>query len=274
VIGEKIMRSPFSQSATGRRSPGLPALLAVLVSIGLAGTTRANPPAGDPSTNKHYTREPGFSLPIRIDDKSRSTIKEVLLYVKAGQDQWQLKESAPPSQMAFKFKAPHDGEYWFTLVTVDNKGVQSPADVSRVPPEEIVMVVVDTEPPAFDVQPMRVASGDLLLKCVISDTNPDYKSLRITYRGSDQTTHVLEQLPGQQGFFRLPSAEVLLNPVRVTVTDLALNTTTREVSLSDNLAKELAASKPAPEPAPTSAFPVPSGSGVIQASATSVTAEA
>src|SRR5438270_479637 len=82
-------------------------------------------------------------------------------------------------------------------------------------------------PPAFDLQPMKVASGDLLLRCVVSDANPDLKSLKITCRGGDQQTRTLEGVQGQPGVFRVP-AEGMPASVRVSVKDLAGNETVRE----------------------------------------------
>jgi hypothetical protein len=258
------MRMYLSPFGINRRSCGLPALLAVLVVVGLANAVaRANPPAGEAVAGKHYTRETVFRLPIKIEEKSRGNIKEVHLYVKSPTSNWQRVDQASPAQSEFKFKAPQDGEYWFTLVTVDMKGTPSPSpsDLSRLPADEIVMVVVDTQPPAFDLQPVKVASGDLLLRCVVSDANPDYKALKITYRGSDQAVRVLEPLPGQPGVFRVPGPEVFLNPVHVTVTDLAGNTTSREVTLNDGVAK---APTPPSTPTPAGNPPAQPGSGLVQ----------
>lgn len=221
------MHMHFSPRGT-RWSWRLP-LVAALVLCGLTASARATPP-GSESSSKHYSRETIFRLPIRIEEKSRATIKEVQLYVKAGQGGWQLVEKAPPSQETFKFQAPQDGEYWFTLVTVDTKGTATPSDVNRVPLDEIVMVVVDTQAPAFNLEPTKLSSGDVLLRCTVTDANPDYKALKITYRGPDQMLKVIEQLPGQPGMFRAGS-EVYGNALRVSVTDLAGNTTTKEVTL-------------------------------------------
>jgi hypothetical protein len=236
-----------------------PALLAAVLVFAVTVLARANPPAGDP---KHYTRESVFHLPIRIDEKSRASIREVQLYLRTPNTAWQRIDQAPPTQQSFKYKAPADGEYWFTLVTIDTKGtaVPNPAELSKLGVEDIVMVVVDTQPPAFDLQPTKVASGDLLLRCIVSDANPDPKGIKISYRGQDQAAHVLEPLPGQPGVFRVPSPEVFLNPVQVSVTDLAGNTTTREVPLADNVAR------PASSGVVQAAAVVPAqGSGVVQA---------
>jgi hypothetical protein len=226
------MRFDFSTSAWVRRSLGLLALLPALVYVDLA---HAQAPSGEPV--RHYTTKNVFHLPIRIDEKSRGSIGSVQLYVKAVGGEWQRKDVALPTQASFEFKAPHDGEYWFTLVTIDNKGAATPSDVARLAPEDIVVVVVDTQPPTFELQPIKAAGGDLQLRCVVSDANPDPKAIKITYRGTDHTIHTLDPVPAQLGLFRIPGPEVFLGPVRVSVTDLAGNTTTKEVNLQDGFAQ-------------------------------------
>jgi hypothetical protein len=269
------MRIHFSPSAGTERSFGLPTLLAAFVLVGLAGSAlRANPPAGEPAGNKHYTRDAVFRLPIRIEDKARSTIKEVQLYVKVGQGEWQFKEKAPSSQEAFKFKAPQDGEYCFTLVTVDTKGFATPSDLTHLAADDIVVVVVDTEPPTFDLKPLRPANGDLLLQCVVRDANPDYRTLKITYRGDDQLIRALEHMPGQPGVFRVPSSEVLRKPVHVSMTDLAGNTAARDIVVYAPDAKAPEAPQavlPPPNPIAVAGGPVAKpGAGVVQAGASGV----
>jgi hypothetical protein len=270
------MRMHYSPRAGTGRSFGLLALLALVVLAGLAGSALgANPPAGEPAVNKHYTRDAVFHLPIKIEEKSRGSIKEVQLYVKVGQGEWQFREKAPPTQPAFKFKAPQDGEYWFTLVTVDNKGFATPNDLAHLAAEDIVMVVVDTEPPTFELKPLKAANSDLLLQCVIHDANPDYRSLRITYRGDDQLMRVLEALAGQPGIFRVPSSEVLRKPLHVSVTDLALNTAARDIVVNASVAM---GSPETPQPVQPPSRPanpitvasgqvVQPGAGVVQAGA-------
>jgi hypothetical protein len=131
------------------------AVLAILPAFGLqAVTVRAQAPGGpaasNPASQKIYTSKTVFHLPIKIDDRLRGDLREVCLYVKDGVGEWQRKDSVPPTQTHFTFRVPHDGEYWFSVVTVDKSGRMTPPDVSKEPPG--LMVVVDTRtketPPA------------------------------------------------------------------------------------------------------------------------------
>jgi len=233
--------------------------LALVSALGNIGPAEGQPGSANQAPGKHYTREPVFHLPISIQEKVRSSIREVQLFMKVGSGDWQWKETALPTQRAFTFKAPADGEYWFTLVTVDNKGVAMPSDLNRLTANEIVMVVVDTQAPTFDLQPMKVASGDVLLRCVVNDANPDPTAVKIAYRGSDQGMRALEPQPGMPATFRVPGPEIFASPLHVMVTDLAGNTTASDVNLQEIGAKLWPAPQPAqaaPQPAQAAPQPV------------------
>jgi hypothetical protein len=125
------------------------AILALLPVLGVRGVTASaqapkSPAASSPAPEKIYTNKTVFLLPIKIDERLRADLREVLLYVKDGAGEWQRKDSVPATQSHFTFHVPHDGEYWFSVVTVDKKDRFTPADVSREPPG--LMVVVDTRP--------------------------------------------------------------------------------------------------------------------------------
>jgi hypothetical protein len=211
--------------------------LLALVVAGANGYAADPTGASDPANGKHYTKEPVFHLPISINERMRNNIKEVQLYMKLGQSEWQCKESAAPSQKAFTFRALTDGEYWFTLVTVDHKGTRMPADLTKLTNNEIVMVVVDTQPPSFDLQPMKMANGEVQLRCVVNDANPDPATVRIAYRTSDQGMRNLEPVAGMPLTFQVPSAEALSSPLHVMMSDLAGNSTSSDVNLQEIASK-------------------------------------
>src|SRR5690242_14533432 len=85
-----------------------------------------------------YTNRTTFSLPVKIDERDRAELSEVKFYARMVQGgskgQWVCKETAPPSQSKFTFRAPHDGEYWFAFATLDKAGVVAPTDLDKQPP--------------------------------------------------------------------------------------------------------------------------------------------
>ncbi|HYV38999.1 MAG TPA: hypothetical protein VE988_25160 [Gemmataceae bacterium] len=225
-----------------RRTIGLLALAPAFFNCGF---TVAQTGSVEPVAGKYYTNDRVFDLPIKIDQAARGSTREVQLFVKPAGGEWQKQQVAAPWQPAFKYKTPADGEYWFTLVTVNNKGEQLPPDLNRLSGSEVLMVVVDTQLPTFDVQPIKAANGDLLVRCVVNDANPDYQSLRIVYQGPDQSPHFLEPVVAQPGTFRAPNAEIFANPLRVSAKDLAGNLGARNVNLQELVAKLM----PTPQPA-------------------------
>src|SRR5262249_35453678 len=84
---------------------------------------------------KSYVNRSVFHLPVMIDDRSRAGLRELQLFVRESPERpWTLREKAPPTAPGFTYRAGQDGEYWFTVVTVDANGKPSPADVNAEPP--------------------------------------------------------------------------------------------------------------------------------------------
>ena len=207
------------------------------VALGLLGTVAwaQNPSA--PQT-KVYSKHTVFKLPFNIDENQRGDVREVKLYVKNGASgAWVCKESAPPTQKAFSYTVGGDGEYWFSVVTVDRSGRANPPDVNREPAQ--LVVVVDTKAPEFDLRPVTSATGETMLHCHIRDANPDYAKSKIEYR-SERGWQVLEQVGGDQpGMYRCPNSS-MKGVVRAVVMDKAGNSTAREIDLSSIHMAEMA----------------------------------
>jgi hypothetical protein len=221
-------------------------LAALLAGAFLTATAavEAQGPAPAPP-RKIYTNRTSFKLPLRVDPKDRPRLRAVELFVRKGpDDRWVMKESVPPTENQFVYHAQEDGEYWFTVVTVDkeNQRNPNPADLSHEPPG--LVVVVDRQAPSLEVRPMNGSSGQPLLECEIRDVNPDLAKTKLEYLTPDQTWHTLEALPDQPTVFRVPDPAALRGVVRATAVDLAGNKTTREINLFT------AATLPAEPPAP------------------------
>src|SRR5262245_8954120 len=220
---------------------GVPAGAVLALLWGLAlGQAPAQATAGnkDPGSGKIYTRSTVFDLPVNIDERVRGSLQRVILYVKIDRGPWAEAQSVAPTQNKFHYRAAQDGEYWFSVVTVDQSGLPTPRDVSKEPPG--LMVVVDTQPPTFELQPATLPDGQPGLRCIIHDSTPNYQALKISYRAPDGALRQFEPASGRPGYFRLPSTEVLNNTVQVSASDRAGNQATRDVNL-----KELTAVGPA-----------------------------
>ncbi len=197
-------QTPFSQKGPGRMPP--PA--APTVPDG--GTNYRLPP-------KHYTSKSHFHLPIRIADGSRAQLREVVLYLKKGRGPWIKQATTDPTKKHFTYRAPSDGEYWFSVTTVDLKGRSNPPDVSKEPPA--LIVVVDTQPPVVEVSAVKLPNGENALRCFVKDANPDYESLELACLGTDGKWHDLSKIPRMPGTFAFPTSPVNDNTFRYTAKD-------------------------------------------------------
>jgi hypothetical protein len=175
-----------------------------------------------------FTNKQQFRLKADLGNADRQRLREVQLYVKGGQDGWACKETGKPDKEFFSFRAPEDGEYWFTIVTVDKNGKATPADVTREEPSFVV--VVDTQPPEVTVTVPPTRNPDDVIRCVVRDANPDPTTFKLEYQGTDRNWHLLEQAGGTPGAFRCPDRSGWTGALKVTAADLAKNVTVREIA--------------------------------------------
>jgi hypothetical protein len=229
------------------RTVGGAGLLTLLCTLAAALPARAQVTAGPAALPERiYTKNGSFDLPILMKDHStQQKLREVCLYVKAPGANWVKQDSALPSSTKFSFRAPQDGEYWFNLVTIDNQGRSTPADVTSAPPG--LRVVVDTKAPTIE---MQVASdSECTLRCSMQDANPNPKTLKAV-AASPAGDVTLEMVNNQPGVFRV-RPEHMTCTIHVTCSDLAGNTAARDVNVKEALA---AAAQPA-GPATPAALP-------------------
>jgi hypothetical protein len=221
------------------RALGLLVLVSALI-FGSGAAAQSPPAAQLPKVT--YTKNTVFHLPVQMEERTRGNLREVCLYVKSGSGDWVRQETGQPTMSHFSYKVPHDGEYWFSLVTVDKAGRMTPPDVGQEPPG--LRVMVDTQPPVIDVQPWTSPENDFCLRCQIQDANPDLNSLKATYR--DQTgEHVLEPVPGSPNVFKIAGRDLLNQPLRISGADLCGNVASREVNVREMVVAALQMNKAA-----------------------------
>jgi beta-lactamase regulating signal transducer with metallopeptidase domain len=74
-----------------------------------------------------------FTVPIRVDDAARGRVKKVQIYLSTDMGQtWRLHSTVSGDFKPIDFEAPGDGHYWFTVVTLDEKGAKNPADLKEL----------------------------------------------------------------------------------------------------------------------------------------------
>lgn len=219
--------------------------------IGWTGWYAQAQDPGTPSAPpRSYLNKTTINLPIVIDDRHRSQLRNVLLYVKDGASQpWKLCEKATPAQTSFTYRAAGEGEYWFNIVSVDNTGRMFPADVSKVAPA--LIVVLDTQAPQIDVYPLKNAPEGQYVRCDWRDAHLDAFKSRLYYQTGDMVWRPLDAHPGKANMYCIPAQANWTGNVRAVAVDLAGNTATRE----KNLSMAAAAQRAAPVVVPPSAAP-------------------
>lgn len=214
-------------------------------------------PPDEAGVNRTFLNKPHVHLPIEIDGNYRTQISSLVLYAKEGANgAWSLRDKAAPMQTSFTFKAPHDGEYWFRIVAIDNQGRSHPDDLAK-DPQDAVVVIVDTTVPGLDIAYLGNAPEGQIIQCDTRDANPDLLKTRFYYQTRDQVWRSLEPLPDQPNVFCVPAQAALTNFIRIVATDLAGNSNARTLNLS-----ELAVA--APKTAPRSPQPAAMQPPVMQ----------
>lgn len=227
-----------------RRRWALGVVAGLALGAGLAGAGDSPPPI--------FTKSPALRLPVQLDERSRAEVSAVKLYVRGPDGRCECAQTAPPTQTAFDYRAPGDGEYQFTFVTVDRRGVASPANVEAAAPHRVV--VVDTTAPDVTAQPVT-HRGEKFLQCQVRDANPDWASLRVVYLTPDNIWKpLLPAAADTPNLFRVPTPGVFESKIEVTVADRAGNKTTRPIDLGDPTTSPALPSRPAvdrgrPDPA-------------------------
>jgi hypothetical protein len=121
---------------------------------------------------------------------------------------WHLAAVATADQAAFKFHAPQDGEYWFTVSVVDRQGIREIADISPPPvpglkvrvqttgdvPENGKKAPAKTDDKTVRVGHIRVVGNDATRQDVIRKAVSIFPGQVLTYQELRAAERTLEQL--------------------------------------------------------------------------------
>jgi hypothetical protein len=178
-----------------------------------------------------YWSQQLFLIPYKWDSGSTATgASSVKLYLSQDRGQtWNEISDAKPEVQFFNYHAPSDGEYWFSMRTIDSAGRAWPDG----PHQAELRVIVDTQNPtvtSFDAQ-LR-ADGAVTAVWQASDANIDSRQSQLQFR--TPTDDTWRDVPS--GSLRTPAACFLQGEaswqvpegtpsvwVRLTVRDLAGN---------------------------------------------------
>jgi len=195
-------------------------VIAQLAMILAAAQTQAAPKSPAPI----HTSKTQFRIPYRYDAEEMRKLdaQEIRLFVSMdGGINWQHVQTVAPATGRFDFIAKGDGEYWFSVRTVDGGGRLFPrGDLNRAG----LKVIVDATPPKFEVTVRQQKPGRVQLSWRANDRNIDTRTLRLEYlqEGSQrwQPVSVIPQANGQTSWSIPQGGRV---SVRGSITDMADN---------------------------------------------------
>jgi hypothetical protein len=168
----------------------------------LTGTAAADSPtAVEAAPPAIYTRQGRFAIPFRIDapaDVSPPTKVRLFISEDAGA-KWHLESEIIPTEQKFDFRSSHDGEYWFTIRSVDAQGRSYPDGAY----EPQLRVVVDTLAPRLDLKAERGADGEIKVHWDVLDTSLDPATFKLEYQVASGAWQTLAIDPDSQHVAKL-----------------------------------------------------------------------
>ena len=128
-----------------------------------------------------HTNRATFRIPFQFDKQeiSRLGASEIRLYASLDNGaQWQHVQTVEPAAQKFEFQASVDGEYWFTVQTVDRNGQLHPGGPVMQPG---LIVAVDSAQPTLQLELQQGQPGQVQLRWTSDDVAIDAQSLNLEY---------------------------------------------------------------------------------------------
>ena len=217
LIGEPLMHvmDEWSSGMDGRLR-----VLALIAGIVLMHA----PDAGAAFPKPIHTNKTRFRIPYKFDSTAldRMDAREVQLHVSRDQGAtWELAQSLAPDGGKFEYQSPAEGEYWFSVKTVDGRNQPHPPRGSY---ETGLIVVVDHTSPSLDLSLKQSVGGKVQLSWRAADSNLDIGSLRLEYLAPDaQDWEAISIVPHGSGETSWSVSQAGIVPVRGSVSDTAGN---------------------------------------------------
>ena len=128
-----------------------------------------------------YTNRPTFRIPFQFnpDEISRLGAREIRLYASGQRGaEWRHVQTVGPDEGKFNFKTSGDGEYWFTVQTVDRNNQLHPGGPVMQPG---LIVIVDSTLPTLQLSLQQGQAGQVQLSWNSIDEAVDPESLSLEY---------------------------------------------------------------------------------------------
>jgi hypothetical protein len=128
-----------------------------------------------------YLAETDWQIPITLVDPIRKEATLLTLYVSTDLGKtWKKEANAKPSDEFFKYLAPGDGTYWFSVSFVNRAGETVPARESELQPQ--LKIVVDTKRPQVKLQAVERQGTQVTVAWEARDDHLDLNTLQVQYK--------------------------------------------------------------------------------------------
>jgi hypothetical protein len=176
-----------------------------------------------------YSRFADFKIPFNAKD---ARIRDVILHASEDKGRtWKQVATSGPGGEEFRFSAPRDGWYYFTVQTRDTQGRLFPATLDQA--EIGLKVCVDTQMPIVVLDAITPREGGVGVKWDVRDENLDLRTFQVEYRATGSADW--SKLDAQ----RIAVGQHIWNPgtnaaleVRLIVRDLAGNEGKKAVTIA------------------------------------------
>jgi len=192
----RILEKPLSPTCSRFDSPFLGRVAIVaLASVACMVTALPSRAIAQQRTLKPiYWQQRLFFIPYQFNrrDKSSQVVAKVqLLLSRDGVSDWRVLEQAEPNVQGFSYHAPEDGEYWFALRHLDQRG--QPWPNAKVQAQ--MRIVVDSELPRLELSGALNATGAVVVRYEARDVSLRPETLVIEARTSGGTWSPLNPGP-------------------------------------------------------------------------------
>lgn len=201
-----------------------------LLAAGIAVSGCAAIYAGPIPAAPVYTNKTRFRIPYHYekDELARINAREIRLLVSRDRGRtWHHIQTVAPTPGKFDFQTSGDGEYWFSVRTLDGRNRLQPEGAT----EPGLQVIVDTAPPTLQLNLRSPSRGKVLLVWNATDENLDPAQLRLEYLQPGADWQTIGTVPTAAGQFEWTSPQGGVVAVRGSIGDLAKNTVAAQTSV-------------------------------------------
>jgi hypothetical protein len=170
-----------------------------------------------------HLAERDWQIPITLTEPIRKEAQTLTLYVSADQGRnWKKEATAKPTDEFFKYVAPSDGIYWFSVSFVNKAGQNVPAKETDLQPQ--LKIIVDTKKPEIKLQAIERTNDMVTVSWDARDEHLDVNSLTLQYRAKgDNAWKAASLTPVSSGKKQFSTGSMAAVEVRVLAKDKAGN---------------------------------------------------